>query len=108
MYKYQLLYVYVNNYQAGGDMWYMVFDHCMLVLICGVFVLLCYLAIRQTYTTGPFYAILPLPVLLSYYWRYCNQRFKLTARVSYHHNYILYDLFITIFITIFYYYIIYL
>jgi hypothetical protein len=26
MYKYQLLYVYINDYQSGGYMWYAVFN----------------------------------------------------------------------------------
>lgn len=81
MYKYQLLYVYINSYQSGGFMWYAVFDRSMLALMCGVFTLLCYLAIRQTYTTGPLYALLPLPVLIGYFWRLCNARFKAPARV---------------------------
>jgi hypothetical protein len=84
MYKYQLLYVYINAYQSGGFMWYAVFDRSMLVLLCGVLTLLCYLAIRQTYTSGPFYAILPLPVIIIYFWRHCDHRFKGPALVSYY------------------------
>jgi hypothetical protein len=82
MYKYQLLYVYINSYQAGGYMWYAVFDRTMLALVCGVFTLLCYLAIRETYVSGPFYAILPLPVMVLYFWRYCNSVFRGPANVS--------------------------
>lgn len=82
MYKYQLLFVYINSYQAGGYMWYAVFDRTMLALLCGVFTLLCYLAIRQTYVSGPFYAILPLPVMVLYFWRYCNSSFRGPANVS--------------------------
>jgi len=76
MYKYQLLYVYINSYQAGGYMWYAVFDRTMLALFCGVLTLLCYLAIRQTYVSGPFYAILPLPLIVLYFWKYCNKVFR--------------------------------
>lgn len=76
MYKYQLLFVYINAYQSGGFMWYAVFDYSMLSLLMGSLTLLCYLAIRQTYTSGPFYALLPLPVLVAYFWRLCNARFK--------------------------------
>ncbi|RYG62290.1 hypothetical protein EON64_18035, partial [archaeon] len=47
MYKYQLLYVYVNKSQAGGYMWYTLYNQSMLVLLCGVVILVCYLAIRQ-------------------------------------------------------------
>jgi hypothetical protein len=80
MYKYQLLYVYINRYQSGGFMWYAVFDRSMLGLLCGVLTLLCYLAIRQTYTTGPLYALLPLPVLITVFWQRCNEKFMAPAR----------------------------
>ncbi len=33
MYKYQLLYVYINEYQSGGFMWYAVFSRSMVALI---------------------------------------------------------------------------
>jgi hypothetical protein len=81
MYKYQLLYVFINAYQSGGFMWYAVFDRSMLVLVCGVFTLLCYLAIRQTFSSGPFYAILPLPLIIVLFWRHCNSKFKVPAKV---------------------------
>ncbi len=81
MYKYQLLYVYINAYQSGGYMWYAVFDRSMLALVCGVFTLLCYLAIRQTFLSGPFYAILPLPPLIILFWRHCNTKFQVPAKV---------------------------
>jgi hypothetical protein len=32
MYKYQLLYVYVNEYQSGGYMWYAVFNRSLIAL----------------------------------------------------------------------------
>lgn len=62
-------------------MWYAVFDRSMLALLCGVATLVCYLAIRETYTTGPLYALLPLPIMIGYFWRMCNNRFKAPARV---------------------------
>ena len=75
MYKYQLLYVYVNRYQAGGHMWYAVFDRCMILLICGSLILLSYLGISKTFQTGPFYLLLPQPFLILYFWRYCNKKY---------------------------------
>lgn len=81
MYKYQLLYVYINSYQSGGYMWYAVFDRSMLALMCGVITLVCYLAIRQTYLSGPFYAMFPLPVIIALFWQHCNAKFKGPARV---------------------------
>ena len=47
MYKYQLLYVYVTNHQAGGIMWAQVFDYSMKTLILGSITLVCYMAIRR-------------------------------------------------------------
>lgn len=81
MYKYQLLYVYISACQTGGEQWYAVFDYSMLALLCGIFTLICYLAIRQTFESGPFYALLPLPVLVYYFWKHCNNVFKRPASV---------------------------
>eukprot|EP01031_Cornospumella_fuschlensis_P049512 gene49512-60623_t len=80
MYKYQLLYVYVNKSQAGGYMWYTLYNQSMLVLLCGVVILVCYLAIRQTYISGPFYAVLPLPVFIVLFWRNTNKQFQTPAQ----------------------------
>lgn len=82
MYKYQLLYVYINSYQAGGEMWYAVFSRSMVVLLAGVCTLLCYLAIRMTYTTAPFYLLVPLPVLILLFWHHCEKRIRGPAMVS--------------------------
>jgi hypothetical protein len=82
MYKYQLLYVYINNYQSGGYMWYAVFDASMVALLCGILTLCCYLAIRQTYVSGPLYAMFPLPIFIFYFWKHCNAVFKKPASVS--------------------------
>jgi hypothetical protein len=75
MYKYQLLYVYINKYQAGGHMWYAVFDRSMIILFCGSLVLLSYLGISKTFQTGPFYLMLPQPFCILYFWTYCNRKF---------------------------------
>lgn len=80
MYKYQLLYVYVNTSQAGGVMWYRLYNQSMIVLLCGVATLICYLAIRQTYMSGPFYALLPLPVCIAIVWTNTNKQFALPAK----------------------------
>jgi len=79
MYKYQLLYVYVNDYQSGGFMWYAVFTRSMVALICGVVTLICYLGIRKTYFSGPFYVLLPLPLLIALFWTYCENKFRDTS-----------------------------
>ncbi len=81
MYKYQLLYVYINEYQSGGFMWYAVFNRSMVALICGVSTLLCYLAIRKTFVSGPFYLLFPLPFMITYFWFDCEKRFKSPALV---------------------------
>jgi hypothetical protein len=82
MYKYQLLYVYINTYQSGGFMWYAVFNRSMVALIAGVLTLLCYLAIRMTFISGPFYLLLPLPLMIAYFWRHCDKRIRGPATVN--------------------------
>ena len=76
MYKYQLLYVYITDYQSGGYMWYAVFDRSMICLIMAVLTLIGYYIIRLTYNTGALYSLVPLPFLLVYFWRFCDDRFK--------------------------------
>ena len=76
MYKYQLIYVYVNNYQSGGYMWYAVFSGSMVSLIFGVFTLICYMGIRETYMSGPFYLLAPLPFGIMYFWYKTDNKFK--------------------------------
>lgn len=82
MYKYQLLYVYVNEYQSGGFMWFAVFGSSMVVLLAAVLTLLCYLAIRLTFISGPFYLLLPLPFLICLFWRHCDAKIKTPCIVS--------------------------
>jgi hypothetical protein len=76
MYKYQLLYVYTNEYQSGGYMWYAVFNRSMVALIAGQFTLLGYLGLRETIFTGPFYLLAPLPFCITYFWYNCDERFR--------------------------------
>lgn len=78
----QLLYVYINDYQSGGYMWYAVFNGSMVALIAGVLVLLGYLGIREVFFSGPFYLLAPLPLFLSYFWYKCEDRFKAASMVS--------------------------
>ena len=76
MYKYQLIYVYVNNYQSGGYMWYAVFSGSMVSLIFGVFTLMCYMGIRDSHMSGPFYLLTPLPFGIMYFWHKIDNKFK--------------------------------
>lgn len=76
MYKYQLLYVFINDYQSGGFMWYEIFSHSMVGLLCGVITLFCYMGIRESFSTGPFYALTPLPALIYFYWDHCTKKFE--------------------------------
>jgi len=76
MYKYQLLYIFMTNYQAGGFMWYSVFNRSMTALIGGMLTLLCYMGIRETYLSGPFYVLIPLPLLLMYFTSKVEKKFK--------------------------------
>ncbi|KAJ1416546.1 hypothetical protein B484DRAFT_434494, partial [Ochromonadaceae sp. CCMP2298] len=81
MYKYQLLYVYINQEQAGGFMWYAVFGQSMVALILGVTTLCCYLAIRKTFWSGPFYVLCPLPFMIAYFWHHCDKVIKAPALI---------------------------
>eukprot|EP00597_Dinobryon_sp_UTEXLB2267_P009397 CAMPEP_0170086304 /NCGR_PEP_ID=MMETSP0019_2-20121128/21018_1 /TAXON_ID=98059 /ORGANISM="Dinobryon sp., Strain UTEXLB2267" /LENGTH=640 /DNA_ID=CAMNT_0010303293 /DNA_START=83 /DNA_END=2005 /DNA_ORIENTATION=+ len=78
MYKYQLLYVYINDYQSGGFMWYAVFRYSLVVMIFGSFSVLGYLALQLGDPTkaGPFYFLVPLPFCIMYFGHYCNNKFK--------------------------------
>jgi len=83
MYKYQLLFVYVNKYQTGGYFWYSIFSKSMISLIGGVLVLLAYIILKATSNqiqgatvNGPLYCLLPLPIFILYFWRDCENRFK--------------------------------
>ncbi len=78
MYKYQLLYVYTNDYQAGGFMWFAVYDRSLFALICGCLTLLGYLSLRlaKSLDNKPFYALVPLPFLIYYFWRHTRSKFK--------------------------------
>jgi hypothetical protein len=78
MYKYQLLYVYVNEYQSGGFMFYAVFNRSMIALVFASIVMLAYFSVdlASSYHYGPFLFLLPLPVGIVYFWHYCDSLFK--------------------------------
>jgi hypothetical protein len=73
--------VYINDYQSGGYMWYAVFNRSMVALMAGVLTLLGYLGIRETFFSGPFYLLAPLPFCISYFWYKCEDRFKAASMV---------------------------
>ena len=49
----------------------------MVALILGTCTLLCYLTIRKTFLSGPFYFLLPLPVCIYYFWRHTSAQLKM-------------------------------
>eukprot|EP01042_Synura_sphagnicola_P025448 gene25448-32684_t len=69
MYKYQLLYVYINEYQSGGYMWYAVFHYTMVAMEFAACTLVGYLSLQLTdpRMAGPFFFTLPLPLCLIYF-----------------------------------------
>ena len=81
MLKYQILFVYINKYQSGGYMWYAVFRRSMVALLAGVFVLICYMAIRRSFLSGPFYLLLPLPFCIIRFWTVCESHHKARSQV---------------------------
>lgn len=76
VFKYQLLYVFEPSFESGGFMWYTIFGRSLICLMGGVIALICYLGIRQTFYSGPFYFVLPLPVFIYWFWGYCDDLFK--------------------------------
>lgn len=82
LYKYQLLFVYINHYQSGGFMWYAVFKRSMVGLIFGICTLLCYLAVRGDNYARPFYVLVPLPFLVGLFWYHCESRNKIPSMVN--------------------------
>jgi calcium permeable stress-gated cation channel len=82
MYKYQLLYVYVNDNQSLGYMWYAVFNYTMVAFLFAAVTLLGFFGVHMSdMSPGPFFFTLPLPVAISYFWHYCDSRFKKTSMV---------------------------
>ena len=79
MYKYQLLYVYENKYQAGGESWFKLFEYSMFTLMGGMSTLVCYMAIRRSFLSGPFYCLIPLPALIYFYQKHCEDAYKLPS-----------------------------
>jgi hypothetical protein len=80
MYKHQLLYVYINEYQSGGFMFYSLFDRSMISLLGGVCIMLAYYLIRQTdaddFSGAYFYTLLPLAVAIPLFWSRAHERFR--------------------------------
>jgi hypothetical protein len=77
MYKFQLIYVYINDYQSGGEMWYDLFNKSLIALLFGSLTLLGYLGLqlKYTYLAGPFYFFMPLPFGILYFLYYCKLKF---------------------------------
>ena len=68
----------------GGFMWYAVFKYSLIVLEFGSCALLGYMAIQlqDAELAGPFFFLLPLPVCLIYFGRYCDHKFQKASMVS--------------------------
>jgi len=78
MYKFQLLYTYISEYQSGGSMWYTLFDFSLISLLFATLTLLGYIALQYDtyYVGGPFWLLLPLPISVLYFLYYCHGKFK--------------------------------
>jgi hypothetical protein len=77
-FKYQLLYVFINEFQTGGFMWYSVFNRSIISLLCGVFTLIAYMGVTN-YSAMVFYFLWPLPVLIYGFWKRCNSIYKVSS-----------------------------
>lgn len=83
MYKYQLLYVYVNDNQSLGFMWYAVFNRSLIALLFSSFTLLaCFAVNADSIGSGPFFMTVPLPIGILYFWHYCDSTLKKNSMVS--------------------------
>jgi len=91
MYKYQLLYVYVNDSQSHGYMWYAVFNRSLVALLFATTTVLASLTVQLEQTdgannhtnAGPFFFLLPLPGCIIYFWYYCDGVFKKKMDLSF-------------------------
>lgn len=82
MYKYQLLHVYVNKFQGGGDMWIECYRYSMMCLMAGSLMLMCYLGIK-TFFGWQFRIMVVLPFVISYFWRNVEKAYlKPSLRMS--------------------------
>ena len=84
-YKYQILYVFVSPEESGGSYWFTVFSRSLISAELGAFALMGYLAIKQedsTLTSGPFFALFPLPVLIWLFKDYCEKYKKIAKSIS--------------------------
>lgn len=72
--KYQALYVIVNGYESGGLFWPIVFSRVCIGLIVGQLTLLGALGLKQVPAQAS--ALLPLPFLSFYFYRYALQAFE--------------------------------
>lgn len=81
MYKYQLLYVYVNDNQSLGFMWYAVVNRSLIALLFASLTLLAFFSVHmdEIASKGPFLFTLPLPVGILYFWHFVDERFKKTS-----------------------------
>ena len=75
MYKYQLLYVFQNDYQSGGHLFMQLFNYTMMSLMVGTLTVLAYFAILRSFLSAPFYCLMPLPLLVYWYQNDCIQRY---------------------------------
>lgn len=48
----------------------------------GILTLISYLFIRETFESGPLYAMLPLPVMVLLFWYRCESKYKVPSTVS--------------------------
>eukprot|EP01033_Poteriospumella_lacustris_P000880 gene880-633_t len=72
--KYNFVYVMTRSYESGGQFWYGLYDNSMFALLVSSVTFLVYVSIKEGTFQAP--ALVPLPVLVIFAWRYTEQRFK--------------------------------
>ena len=87
LYKYQLLYLFQNEYQSGGILFIDLYEYTMLALVVGALMLLSYFVFLTTtvednneVTTLYFAFLIPLPLLIYWYKTVCVERYMLPSQ----------------------------
>jgi len=72
--KYQMLYVVVPGFQAGGKFWYNMFNYSMMGLVASTITMIGFMAIKQGAAQTPL--LLPLLIFVLYIWGHIEEKYK--------------------------------
>lgn len=72
VWKYQLMYVVVKQYESNGKFWYSIYSSSMIGLLISSITFIVYMGIKQAVVQTPL--LLPLPLLVLGAWRYTEDK----------------------------------